>query len=222
MWTNEHSSTRNNERPQLFQVDLVHLRAPSVVFLRRFEDHRDAEPARVVDEVGESRLSDLALADVFVSVDAGTQVFLRVVGVDALNACHTDDTIELIDGLGVGFGGAKVVSRGEKVAGVQADAQAVGLSRAVEDSTKVFESPADVGSLSRGGFQQNLRSKPSAASMHIIEPGGDSFDALDLGVGLVHSLPLGVLIHGARFLTVAARNIVFGVSTFQRFSVLEV
>ena len=97
----------------------------------------------------------LAPADVLVAVDPGADGRAAVVEVEGLDPLEADRPVERLPSWPrYSRAVAQRIAGGEDVAGVEADAQPVGVLHAVEDRGQVLESPAERGSLAGRGFQQ--------------------------------------------------------------------
>jgi hypothetical protein len=68
--------------------------------------------------------ADASVADMFVTIDAVAARPLRVVSVKGLQPIDADDPVELLERISVSRLRRDVVSRGDEMAGVQADANA--------------------------------------------------------------------------------------------------
>ena len=112
-------------------------------------------PSRIIDEVAESFFPDFSFADVFMSIDAAACFFLGIIGMDALYGCHADVTLHLFDHGFLAVSCSEVVAGGEQVAGIEADAEVFGCIESGDDVAELFESVADGGALSGGGFEED-------------------------------------------------------------------
>src|SRR5215472_4422105 len=84
------------------------------------QDERHPLQPWIMQQSPESRLPNLALADVGVAVTVGTQPGLRVVAVDDLELLQPHHPFPLVQSRPGGLGRALVVARRERVAGVEA------------------------------------------------------------------------------------------------------
>src|SRR5581483_4464269 len=111
----------------------------------------------IVDEPAERGESHLALTDVLVAIHAAPERFLRIVHVKHFQAVEADAPLELLEGLAVAARGHDVVSRGEQVTRVEADADAWMSAHAVDDRGDFVEVGAETGTLTGRVLQKDER-----------------------------------------------------------------
>jgi hypothetical protein len=92
--------------------------------LLRLDHHRQSRKARVVDDPSERFEAEAALADVLVTVDTASAWFLRVIRVECAQPVESYDAIEALEGIEVAGLRGDVISGGDEMAGVEADADA--------------------------------------------------------------------------------------------------
>src|SRR5258708_22969107 len=106
------------------------------------EDERHGRQPRVVQERPKALLADLAAADVGVPVAVGAQPRLRVVAVDDLELLQADHARPFVQRRPGRLRRPLVVAGRERVAGVEADADA-GIAGGVEHGPQLLEPRAD-------------------------------------------------------------------------------
>ena len=104
------------------QVDRIHLVAVRVV-LGRLQDHRRLLKAGIVQQATERFEPQASFADVLVPIHAAAERFLAVFQVAELEPPQADHAIELAERRFVFRLRRKRIARGERVAGVEADAK---------------------------------------------------------------------------------------------------
>src|SRR5207253_1301744 len=121
-----------------------------ILFLGRFEQHGQAGEARVREDVREAGVADLAEADVGVAVDARIERGFAVVEVPGADFFHADVFAGQGDHALVAGARANVVTGGEDVARVDADADALRLLHRGDDLAELFKRAAETGALTGG------------------------------------------------------------------------
>src|SRR5207248_7962491 len=130
--------------------------AGAVPLRRDFEEPRNVAESLVIDERPERDRPDLALADVLVAVDAGSERLHRIVEVEGADGLESEHGVESFES---GLEAALVpdVVAGRKgVAGVQAYRNPVGATAQVADRAQFLESAPQARSLAGGGLEQDL------------------------------------------------------------------
>src|SRR5205807_1779140 len=122
--------------------------------LRRLQHLRDAAEARVVEDKGERIAADGPFADVLVAVDARAERFLRVIEMKRADLLDADVALHLVDHPLPALARADVVTGGEDVAGVDADANARLVIDRLNDPPQLLERAADARALPGRGLQQ--------------------------------------------------------------------
>jgi hypothetical protein len=135
-----------NQPAQFGEVDAVEIAAATDT-LGRFEVHGDLRHVAVVHQVGETVDADMAFADVLVPVHVRVELGLAVVQMNGLELVAADVVVECLHRGAVVFGRFEGITGGENMAGVEANAHALGFLDAVDDRAEVFELPAEVGPL---------------------------------------------------------------------------
>src|SRR5689334_1789109 len=115
------------------------------------------------------READLAAADVFVPIDARTEILLAVVEMKGLDAIEADRVVELAKRAQILFALGEGIARGEQVAGIDADAQSLVLRHPLNHGRELLEAASQAGALSRRGFQQDLRAGLRRQAMHFVD-----------------------------------------------------
>src|SRR5206468_6324621 len=110
------------ETPQRGQVHPVLL---EVLAFRSFQDFRHFGETTIIHETAEGLETDEPLADVHVAVDTAPELLLAIVHVKNPHPLGADETVELPDGLLIARLGSNIVARGEEMAGIQADTDAL-------------------------------------------------------------------------------------------------
>ena len=111
------------------------------------------------------------------AIDTAAQFALRVIHVDALHACQTNDTVKFTDGRGVSFWRSKIVPGGEEMAGVETYPDTILFPDAVKNLAQLLESPADARTLTGRCFEEDHRPKTGAVPMHLIERIGNTHNS---------------------------------------------
>ena len=122
------------------------LRSPifkSSDYITGFQQFGDATEARVVQQKTKRVDADLALADVLMPVDARSERFLRIVEMKRANVLDPDVRRERINGPLVVVAVAELVSRGEDVARIETDADALLVVDERDDAAQLFERAAE-------------------------------------------------------------------------------
>ncbi len=89
--------------------------------------------AGVVHDQGEGVGADCPLSDMFMAVDPAVKSLLRVIEVKALQAVDADETIKFFPDSIVGISLVKIITGGEGVAGIVADAETLRIGRTIND-----------------------------------------------------------------------------------------
>src|SRR3954451_21843471 len=111
--------------------------------LRRLQQFRDAAEALVVQQKSKGLDADLAVADVLMPVDPRAERLLRVVEMKRADVFDSDVRFERIDRPLVIVAIAKLVSRGEDVAGIETDADALLVIDQRDDPSQLLEGAAE-------------------------------------------------------------------------------
>jgi hypothetical protein len=107
--------------------------------LGRFQQLGDSAESLVVEQKPEGVQAELAIANVFMAVDARPEGFLRVVQMKEANVPSSDVAFERIDAVLVRVACTKVVAGCEDVACVEADANAVAVIQRFHDLAELLE-----------------------------------------------------------------------------------
>ena len=97
-------------------------------------------------------MANVAFAKAMVTVNAAAKRTLGIIQVHAAQILEADDTLEVGKGLLAGFGAAQVIAGSERVAGIDADADAGFIFHAVDNRREVLELKAEVAALAGGVF----------------------------------------------------------------------
>lgn len=162
-----------NQGAESAQVDHVEVFAVFLA-LGGFEIHWEVAESPVAQEQAEGLEAEVTAADVGVAIDAAAEGFFRVVEVQGAELLEADGAVELAEGVAVVAGGVEAVSGGEDVAGVDADAEAVGIADGVENLGEVLEAVTERGALAGGGFEEGLDSEAGGLAVDLVEGGGDA------------------------------------------------
>src|SRR3954451_17049993 len=111
--------------------------------LRRLQQFRDAAEALVVQQESKGLDTDLSVADVLMPVDARAERLLRIVEMKRADVFDSDVRFERIDRPLVIVAIAKLVSRGEDVAGIETDADALLVIDQCDDPSQLLEGAAE-------------------------------------------------------------------------------
>src|SRR3954453_17548175 len=123
------------QRPQQRQILAIRLVLDR---LRRLQQFRDAAEALVVQQEAKGLDTDLAVADVLMPVDARAERLLRVVEMKRADVVNSDVRFERIDCPFVIVAIAEFVSRGEDVARIETDADALLVVDERDDAPELF------------------------------------------------------------------------------------
>ena len=118
--------------------------------------------------------TDFAFADVLVAVEVAAEFALAVVGVDDVDVLEAEEAVGFGQGFSeAGFGG-DVVTGGEGVAGVEAEAdgEVCEFGRELAHDVEFFELAAELGSAAGGVFEQQCE----FARVEALRGFGDTFD----------------------------------------------
>src|SRR5881392_1607564 len=110
--------------------------------LRRLQQLGDAAEPPIVQKKAKRFHSDLAVADVLMPIDARAERLFRIVEVKRADVGDADVLIERLDRSLVIVTVAELVSRGEDVAGVETDADALLVIDERDDASQLFERAA--------------------------------------------------------------------------------
>ena len=129
----------------------------------RLEYHGDALEARLVHHVPECAEAEKAGAYVGMEVAVAVQGGFAVVEVQGFEEAQADDAVELLEGGAEGGGGTEVISGGENVAGVEADADAGLVVRldVGDDGGEFVKGGSDVISTAGHGFEERRHGRGS-------------------------------------------------------------
>src|SRR5256885_4362452 len=130
--------------------------AGAVPFGRNLQESGNLPESLVIDQVAEGNRADLALADVLVPVDPGSERFHRIVEVEGVDGFDPQHLVESFESRCQAFRGGDVVAGGEHVAGVQAHRDPVRTPAEVADGTQLLEAASQAGPLASGRFEQDL------------------------------------------------------------------
>src|SRR3954452_937659 len=111
--------------------------------LRRLQQFRDAAEALVIQQETKGLDADLAVADVLMPIDARAERLLRVIEMKRADVFDSDVRFERIDRPLVIVAIAKLVSRGEDVAGIETDADALLVVNERDDAPELLERAAE-------------------------------------------------------------------------------
>src|SRR3954451_12740329 len=111
--------------------------------LRRLQQFRDAAEALIIQQEAKGLDADLAVADVLMPVDARAERLLRIVEMKRADIFDSDVRFERIDRPFVIVAIAKLVSRGEDVAGIETDADALLVVDQRDDPSQLLEGAAE-------------------------------------------------------------------------------
>ena len=120
----------------------------------RLEHERHVAPLGVVEDAAEPVVADVAVADVGVFVFVGAAVVFRVVEVDAVEMLGAHDVVELSDRLVDALRRREVIARGERVSGVQTDAD-ISLG-ALDHPGEMLELAAEFGAAAGVALDQDF------------------------------------------------------------------
>src|SRR5256885_1288237 len=132
--------------------------AGAVPFGRNLQEPGNVAESLVIDELAEGNRTDLALADVLVTVDAGSERFHRIVEVEGVDGSDPQHLVECFEGRRQALLRGDVVAGGEYVAGVQAHRDPLRAPAEVANRTQLFEASSQTRPLAGGGFEQDLAS----------------------------------------------------------------
>ena len=173
-------SSQDLEVPAIERIDVAAPAALGRIELGGFEQHRQRGEPRVVDNPPEGLEPEPAFANVLVTIDAAAAGFLRVVHVKRLQSRKPDDPAEGVERLAIAIFRTDVVSRGQQVAGVEADADAWRAAERVDDGGEMFEPVAEVGSLAGRVLQQDHRPALGTRAQHLAEAIGNQSETVAL------------------------------------------
>ena len=112
-------------------------------FFRCFQQLGDPAEPLIVQQESKSIEADTPVTDVFVAIDARSEVLLRIVEVKKSDVPNADLPIELFDCALVRVAGAEVVTGCEDVASVEADSHAFRIIDQLDDFPELLERAAE-------------------------------------------------------------------------------
>src|SRR4051794_22937997 len=133
----------------LGELDLLGAR-PALVGPRRLHDARQPVEARLGQEHGAAVGAELALRDVGVAVAVGAERRLRVVEVQRPDALDPDELDALVEHRAERLLGPDLEARGQKVAGVQADPEALVAAGGVDERGELVKRAPERPARARG------------------------------------------------------------------------
>ncbi len=141
----------------LLVVGIDHQRSCPLVAagLLGLNEDRLAGESWVVQQAPKRLEADESLANVLVTIDAAAARLLRVVAVKNLESVESHEPVERFERLVVAGRVGDVVSGGEQVTGVKADADARRAIEVRQDGREVFEAMTDGSTLTRRVLQQH-------------------------------------------------------------------
>src|SRR6185437_11183046 len=137
----------------------------------------NSEEAAVVQQPAERRLAEMALTNMFVTIDARIERFQRIVEMKGGEAPKPDMLVQFSEGTFIAFAAAQVVAGGECVLGIEAEPQTLVLFHRVEDTPHLLKRIAEIAALARGYFQREFRTEPGARLMRLVDRTGDAGDS---------------------------------------------
>ena len=111
----------------------------------------------------------MPLADGFMPVNAAAERLDGIVYMNRVQSSKTDDAVEFRHRLPVGRFRADVISGGERMARVEADAEPLRLRDVLKNSGNLLELPAEIRSLPGGRFHKNFRLIAGCLAMNRVE-----------------------------------------------------
>ena len=166
------------------QVDRVPIH-PVLLPFRSFQIHGDVAETGVGQQESERLDAQFAATDVLVTVDPAALRAAAVIEVKCPDAAEPHQPVERGHRGLILVRRPQGVARREDVAGVETDAQAIGLLHAVDDLGKLLESPAERGPLAGGSLQQASGPKAARLGMNLVERPNDALQAACLAAGRV-------------------------------------
>src|SRR5262245_59488851 len=126
----------SQQRPEDAEVAAI---LGQVLSLRRLDAHRKAAKAPLAEDAPERRDAEAAAPDVLVAIEPAAERTLRVVQVKRDDAIQTDGGVEGGERRGESCRRAKIVAGGERVLGVETDAQALAAARLRAKAAELLE-----------------------------------------------------------------------------------
>jgi len=130
----------------------------------------------VVEEGAEGPQADLPLPDVLVSVQPRAEPLLGVVQVKGPEPVEADQPVEGLEGGHEPLLGPDVVTGREEVAGVEAEAEALGLPHPLQDPAQLLEARADEVPRPRGVLEDDPDPEAPGPAVEVIDGGGDPLE----------------------------------------------
>src|SRR5512133_135786 len=152
---------------------------------RHLERRRQALEARLGEERGEAAAAHLAVADVGVTIAAGAEPRAGVVDVHAAQSLQADLGVGLVEDGAEMLGIADVESLHEQVAGIEAETEALVVSRKLDQPRGLVEVAAEQPPVPRGLLEQQRASLGSLQRL------------LDHGRSTAHRARKGLSLRGA-------------------------
>src|SRR3954452_14006810 len=128
------------QRPQQRQILAIRLVLDRI---RRLQQFGDAAEALVVQQKSKGLDADLAVADVLMPIDTRPKRLLRIVEMERADVFDSDVRCECVDRPLVVIAVAEFVSRGEDVAGIETDADALLVIDQRDDAPELLERAAE-------------------------------------------------------------------------------
>lgn len=151
--------------------------AVGAVVLWCFQDFGHVFELFVIDDDLERLERDVAVADVFVTIDTAAAWRFGVVEVDDFHQVEPDEFVEFVeDGLGAA-GGSQVIPCGEHVRGVETDGQTIRFFDTKEDVAQVLKLIAERRALAGGDFEAGEGLEAGQVVVELIERMCDAFQA---------------------------------------------
>jgi len=123
--------------------------------LGRFQAAGSVRKPGIVYDMAERFLADFPFPNVLMPVHVGTEIRFRIVQVKRQDLIQPDQRFNLPNGSVPTFNGAKIITGGEKVRGIQTDSESRGLLHSIIDGAKVGDPVAQTTSLPGGVFQRD-------------------------------------------------------------------
>src|SRR5262249_52166790 len=165
---------RASQTSQPREVSPVGLR---LGFFWRFEDLGNASEATVVEQAAKCAQSEEAHADVLVPVQARAERRSRIVQVEGQDTREADSLRALVDRGLPSRRAPQVVSGGEEVAGVDADAESLRSRRAPHELSKLDERPAERVSRARRVLERDADAITGGSPGRLVERRGHTVQA---------------------------------------------
>src|SRR5947209_1444081 len=133
-----------DERPKRLEVFLV-----PCIPAREFKAARNPAEMFLVHEESERLFSEFPLPDVLVAVEIRSEVAHRIIQMERADPSQADGLANRAEQRLVAFPRSEIVARGEGVAGVDADPEAVHMGASLDDLGELLEPGANDGPLPR-------------------------------------------------------------------------